>query len=403
MAFPRLNNISFWLNPPALALLLLSTLVEQGPGTGWTAYLNFFGGLSSINLAHCGKLHNFSSAIVLVAVCLFLHYTYYICLANSAAVTINSASGQSAGAACSMGCSSETTRQVTGVLSDSLHINVRSLKTNKQWFNQWLVGMVDGDGTFSITQNKHNESWQFTFKISLHETNKPLLALIKSQLGCGSVSYAGGNNWQFRIRNRTDLLRVIVPIFVEYPLHTSKHYHFELFHIGLRDSTRCAELKAIWNCQDGLSVASHDRMKAAALEGADLTATDIDMNTRKPTKAWVVGFIEAEGSFYITKRHENEYCHGFGVTQKTDVHVLQHLKSVLGIAAQPRLNNSNDFWALDTTNRRSIENIVHYFDDTLLGCKHIEFTLWRRAFLNEKKRTDMRFMQNLQHKLRGRG
>lgn len=38
MAFPRLNNISFWLNPPALALLLLSTLVEQGPGTGWTAY-----------------------------------------------------------------------------------------------------------------------------------------------------------------------------------------------------------------------------------------------------------------------------------------------------------------------------------------------------------------------------
>ena len=98
MAFPRLNNISFWLNPPALALLLLSTLVEQGPGTGWTAYLNFFGGLSSINLAHCGKLHNFSSAIVLVAVCLFLHYTYYICLANSAAVTINSASGQSAGA-----------------------------------------------------------------------------------------------------------------------------------------------------------------------------------------------------------------------------------------------------------------------------------------------------------------
>jgi hypothetical protein len=38
MAFPRLNNISFWLNPPALALLLLSTLVEQGPGTGWTVY-----------------------------------------------------------------------------------------------------------------------------------------------------------------------------------------------------------------------------------------------------------------------------------------------------------------------------------------------------------------------------
>lgn len=38
MAFPRLNNISFWLLPVSLMLLLLSTLVEQGAGIGWTAY-----------------------------------------------------------------------------------------------------------------------------------------------------------------------------------------------------------------------------------------------------------------------------------------------------------------------------------------------------------------------------
>lgn len=38
MAFPRLNNISFWLLPPALALLLLSSSLESGAGTGWTLY-----------------------------------------------------------------------------------------------------------------------------------------------------------------------------------------------------------------------------------------------------------------------------------------------------------------------------------------------------------------------------
>lgn len=38
VAFPRLNNVSFWLNPPAFLLLILSTLVEQGAGLGWTAY-----------------------------------------------------------------------------------------------------------------------------------------------------------------------------------------------------------------------------------------------------------------------------------------------------------------------------------------------------------------------------
>nr|YP_009941513.1 cytochrome c oxidase subunit I [Pseudocrangonyx joolaei]QOC70571.1 cytochrome c oxidase subunit I [Pseudocrangonyx joolaei] len=38
MAFPRMNNMSFWLLPPSLTLLLLSSAVESGVGTGWTLY-----------------------------------------------------------------------------------------------------------------------------------------------------------------------------------------------------------------------------------------------------------------------------------------------------------------------------------------------------------------------------
>jgi len=34
MAFPRLNNLSFWLLIPALSLLLLSSVIEVGVGTG---------------------------------------------------------------------------------------------------------------------------------------------------------------------------------------------------------------------------------------------------------------------------------------------------------------------------------------------------------------------------------
>src|ERR1700676_4446059 len=38
MAFPRLNNISFWLLVPSFALLMGSALVGPGAGTGWTIY-----------------------------------------------------------------------------------------------------------------------------------------------------------------------------------------------------------------------------------------------------------------------------------------------------------------------------------------------------------------------------
>lgn len=49
MAFPRLNNMRFWLLPPALVLLVMSSLVERGAGTGWTVYPPL-----SSNLAHRG-------------------------------------------------------------------------------------------------------------------------------------------------------------------------------------------------------------------------------------------------------------------------------------------------------------------------------------------------------------
>nr|YP_009112545.2 cytochrome c oxidase subunit I [Nephrops norvegicus] len=38
MAFPRMNNMSFWLLPFSLTLLLTSGMVESGVGTGWTVY-----------------------------------------------------------------------------------------------------------------------------------------------------------------------------------------------------------------------------------------------------------------------------------------------------------------------------------------------------------------------------
>nr|YP_010472646.1 cytochrome c oxidase subunit I [Galerita orientalis]UVH65769.1 cytochrome c oxidase subunit 1 [Galerita orientalis] len=55
MAFPRMNNMSFWLLPPSLTLLLTSSLVESGAGTGWTVYPPLSSGIAhsgaSVDLA----------------------------------------------------------------------------------------------------------------------------------------------------------------------------------------------------------------------------------------------------------------------------------------------------------------------------------------------------------------
>lgn len=38
IAFPRINNIRFWLLPPSICMLLLSSFSDRGAGTGWTVY-----------------------------------------------------------------------------------------------------------------------------------------------------------------------------------------------------------------------------------------------------------------------------------------------------------------------------------------------------------------------------
>jgi hypothetical protein len=368
MAFPRLNNISFWLNPPALALLLLSTLVEQGAGTGWTAYLTV-GDLSCINLTQCGETHNNNPTVQVFC---------------KNVVTTGMLSGLSAGFV----KPSETKRQVTDANErfTQRSLSRTNLKEDKSFFNEWLVGLVDGDGCFSITKNTANSSWQFTFKIALHQKDKALLMLIKNTLSVGNVSFAGENMWQYRVRNQKDLLNTIIPIFENYPLHTRKQYHFECFKKCLLKPEACQPLKKAWNNETLLINMTVNR--------------EADLLVRPPTKPWVVGFIEAEGSFYVTKRHENEYCHGFGITQRYDHHVIYFLRHLFKINAQARVRLENGVISLDTTNKNSIAVIVKYFNNVLLGSKNAEFSVWRKSFLNPLQRKDFVFMKSVQVKLR---
>ena len=49
IAFPRINNIRFWLLPPSITLLISSSFCYSGAGTGWTVYPPL-----SSNTAHAG-------------------------------------------------------------------------------------------------------------------------------------------------------------------------------------------------------------------------------------------------------------------------------------------------------------------------------------------------------------
>ncbi len=102
------------------------------------------------------------------------------------------------------------------------------------------------------------------------------------------------------------------------------------------------------------------------------------------SKAWWVGFVEAEGSFYLTSKDSNRIVHGFGITQKLDEIVLQAIGLILHISNSVRSKEMYNNYILDTTNSRAVEYIVIYFKDTMKGVKSLEYRIWARSYNRNK-------------------
>lgn len=119
------------------------------------------------------------------------------------------------------------------------------------------------------------------------------------------------------------------------------------------------------------------------------------------TKNWLVGFMEAEGSFYLTNKDSDRIVDGFGLTQKLDKVVLEGIAIMLHIKNPVRFKELHNYFILDTTNSRAVENIIFFFKDTMKGVKSLEYKIWARSYSRNKgDYTKLYKIRNMIRKLR---
>jgi LAGLIDADG endonuclease. len=85
--------------------------------------------------------------------------------------------------------------------------------------------------------------------------------------------------------------------------------------------------------------------------------------------------VEAEGSFYLVSKDSKRIVHGFGLTQKLDNIILESIRLLLHISTSVKYKEKHNYYMLDTTNSRAIENIIVYFKDTMKGVKSLEYKI----------------------------
>ena len=104
----------------------------------------------------------------------------------------------------------------------------------------WIVGFVDGEGTFSVSINKNpttSSGWQIfpEFVITQGAKSLPALEEIKTFFDCGKlyVNHRNDNHredlYRFCVRTIKDLDEKIVPFFKANPLKTAKQEDFIKF------------------------------------------------------------------------------------------------------------------------------------------------------------------------------
>ena len=375
MAFPRLNNISFWLLPPSLLLLLMSALVENGAGTGWTVCdMQFF----SITLFVLGieiktSLDAGNSSSLLMAWNWILSETISV-------VKMSMTRRQSAWFSSNSSESSETTREV--FFSKIFNKNNTNIE-----FEQWLVGITDGDGTFHFSEYSSNK-WVLHFKIAQNTYNLRLLYYIKSKIGVGQVSVSADGMAEYRLRDVKKIIQYIVPIFDKYPLLTSKYYNYDLFKKAafiLTDPLISITQRQILLTELKSRVRS-DNYISPAWNVVNNNISCLAEAHTVMTKSWLVGFTEAEGSFYLVTKNVGRIVHTFEITQKLDKIVLDSIGYLLNI----KVIKKKTYFTVGTTNAKHISNIILYYHNTMKGMKSLEYRIWARSF-NKIKAGQARF------------
>lgn len=361
MAFPRLNNLSFWLMPPSLIFLLGSAFVEGGAGTGWTVNNIFFcrvGCPIKINFTRCGNLSLFNNYSI----------KYFFLLISHNIINRNNSPGYIS--------------FIREYSSETEFFTRSSIKEDKcetfdSWFCQWFVGYTDGDGCFSIYINKINDKINFTYKLSQRVDNIQVLYYIKSQLKVGKVRKDKRGMAHFLIRDFKSLNLILIPLFDKYPLLTIKQHSYKLF----RDSFYIWQNNSLTQKEKILKI---EQLKFFYSK-IDFEYSNINYKKLFIPKPWVVGFIEAEGSFYLVEKEKNKrIVHGFGITQKYDKIILLELVQILKITSNVKFNKKG-FYFFDCTNYIDLKFIKKYFFKTMKSKKSLIYRIWSRSFRDRGK------------------
>jgi len=284
---------------------------------------------------------------------------------------------------------------------------------------QWLIGFTDGDGCLTMyKEKKYLNNWRHEYTIGLGIKDIRLLYKIKKILGCGIIRKYN-NVAIFRVKKIKHLIYKIIPIFDEYPLLTDKK---RLIYLNFRNSLLS---KALTNKKDITNkdiIFINKLLDNTPYNFYNLSIEDLFKNIDNIFfDNWLVGFTEAEGSFYFVKKNisspprsvrgGSRFYQPILDTKDREVNIDDIFQSEIPFRAEFRLSQNNNFFLLNKIKEKlkisrkvniqtkssnqyyivaastlSLQNVINFYTNPnivkLKGIKYLQFILWLKGIKN---------------------
>ena len=221
----------------------------------------------------------------------------------------------------------------------------------RNYIKMFWVGLLDGDGSIQVNHwRKKSLQYRLVIKLSNLKSNYNMLIEIAKVIG-GTVIITGKGEFVIWVVNNKQNIKNIIKILDIYPPLTSK---------------KICQLAYLKTCLTENSVNAYLLNRNKKYD-KQLTIIKSKTNLCVPNyfKAWLSGFIEAEGCFSLRKCNN----HSFSIGQNQDLYLLQAIKDYFKINNKIR-NPYGKFFLLEVYNKKTLLNIINHCKNySLLGEK----------------------------------
>jgi LAGLIDADG endonuclease len=227
-----------------------------------------------------------------------------------------------------------------------------------------------------------------SFEINLHIKDISILHRIKDFFGVGSVTSRPGRlKCVYRVTNIADLLNVIIPHFISYPLITQKYYDFVLWSkvvklMAAKQHLTPTGFTTILTYYASINTGLSSTVSAAFpnIVGVEKEGQPILPDNLNPY--WVSGFTAGDGGFSIGIRPKTGQIYfRFHIAQHSrDVVLMNLFIKFFGCGQVNTRSNCDrcDFYVQDFSN--IYDSIIPHFDNyPLHNIKHLDFADFKKA------------------------